>query len=142
MRTLIIDSMIDRVSLLQYLQTWEGFSNPEGEINQITVRWQGTSRSQVVTVEIGEDNFSAYAAIANADEIGTEELGQSAPGLDIPEHFNLFLYEFWPPVFYWCLNFAADFADIESIERFRSEIILLANVCDILESSLSDEDKL
>ena len=142
MRTLIIDSMIDRVSLLQYLQTWEGFSNPEGEIYQITVRWQGTSRSQVVTVEIGEDNFSAYAAIANADEIGTEELGQSAAGLDIPEHFNLFLYEFWPPVFYWCLNFASDFSDIESIERFRSEIISLANVCDVIESSLSDEDKL
>ena len=134
--------MLTRDTLLNHLRSLDGVRNPEGDIYVISVGWDGVPRLQDVTIEFDDECFTLYSPIANADEIESALLRGFVSSFTLPERFNLCLYEFWPPNFYWCLSFTSGFSGFGTIEDLQAEVTFLAEICDVLESKISDSDSL
>lgn len=135
--------MVSRASVIQHLNGLEDVRRAKDDISLFTVSWDGTDRQQDVTVEVGsEKTFAMYSPFAQGDEVGIDKIKSVLSDAVLPSGFELCLYEFFPPEFYWCIGLTADYAEIESIEVFRSTAVLLANVADVLESRISGGDVL
>ena len=134
--------MISREMLLDHLRGLEGIRSTDDGIYLMTVAWDGMERLQEVTIEVGADNVALYSAIAHADEFESERVGPLLADVRIPDEYNLVLYDFFPPDFYWCLRLVAGYSQFHDLENFKSVTLLLANIADIIESKISNQDSL
>ena len=135
--------MVSRALVIQYLDGLEDVRRATDDISIFTVGWDGTDRLQDVTVEVGsETTFAMYSPIAHADEVDIDRINSILSEAVVPNGFELCLYEFFPPEFYWCIRFTADYSDLETIEVFRSTGVVLANLADVIESRISGDDLL